>query len=125
MEYTLIYKTKEFASLMKKEALMDDDLIQACKELKQGLFDAALGNHLYKKRVPMGHKGKRAGYRTLIGTMLADDYFFLYAFAKNKQGNISLREQLALKKLALYDFKVIIIRCNSQTEQQKQRVGYK
>lgn len=100
MEYTLIYKTKEFVSLTKKESLSDDDLILACKEITEGLYEADLGGNVYKKRIAAGNKGKSAGYRTIIGAVIGDKYFFLYAFAKKAKANISVKEKLALKELA-------------------------
>lgn len=96
----MIYKTKEFASQIKKESLSNDDLIQACNEMDCGLFDADLGGGLYKKRISAGNKGKRGGYRTVIGAVIGDRYFFLYAFAKNDKANVSSKEKLALKELA-------------------------
>ncbi|WP_396589391.1 type II toxin-antitoxin system RelE/ParE family toxin [Bermanella sp. R86510] len=33
----------QFASLIKKENLSDEDLILACREMDQGLYDADLG----------------------------------------------------------------------------------
>jgi len=102
MEYTLIYKTKEFVSLTKKESLTDDDLIDACKEMAEGLYDADLGGNVYKKRIAAGtgSRGKSAGYRTIIGANIGDKYFFLYAFAKKAKANINAKEKLALKELA-------------------------
>ncbi len=76
MEYTIIYKTKDFVSRTKKESLSDIDLINACKEMSAGLYDADLGGNVYKKRVAMGSKGKRAGYRTIVGAVIGDKYFF-------------------------------------------------
>jgi len=96
----MIYKTKEFCSLTKKEQLSDADLVQACREMDQGLIDADLGGALYKKRVATGNKGKSSGFRTLIGAVIGEKYFFLYAFAKNKRSNISYQEQIALRELA-------------------------
>lgn len=100
VEYTLIYKTKAFSSLIKKEPISDPDLIVACREMGNGLFDANLGGCLYKKRVAVGHKGKSGGFRTIVGAVIGDRYFFLYAFAKNKRANISTKEKVALKELA-------------------------
>jgi len=100
MGYTLIYKTKEFISLMKKERLADSDLIRACKEMSQGLYDADLGGGLYKKRIASLSKGKQGGYRTIVGANVGDKYFFLYAFAKSSRANINSKEKLALKELA-------------------------
>lgn len=100
MEYTLIYKTKVFASLTKKEALSDNDLINACKEMSNGLFDADLGGNVYKKRIASDNKGKSGGFRTIVGAVIGDKYFFLYAFAKSDKANINSKEKLALKELA-------------------------
>ena len=68
--------------------------------MSAGLFDADLGGNVYKKRVAMGSKGRRAGYRTIVGAVIGDKYFFLYAFAKNARANINAKEKLALKELA-------------------------
>ena len=100
MEYTLIYKTKEFSSLTKKEHLTDDDLIIACREMNNGLYDADLGGNVYKKRIASGNKGKSGGYRTIIGAAIGSKYFFLYAFSKSAKANINAKEKLALKELA-------------------------
>lgn len=100
MEYTLIYKTRVFASLTKKETISDNDLITACLEMSKGLFDADLGGNLYKKRIASGNKGKSGGYRTIVGAVIGDRYFFLYAFAKSDRANINAKEKLALKELA-------------------------
>ena len=100
MEYTLIYKTKDFASSTKKESLSDKDLITACKEMSNGLYDADLGGNVYKKRIASKNKGKSGGYRTIIGAAIGDKYFFLYAFAKSSKANINSKEKLALKELA-------------------------
>ncbi|GAB3484655.1 type II toxin-antitoxin system RelE/ParE family toxin [Marinomonas epiphytica] len=96
----MIYKTKVFASLTKKEALSDNDLVNACKEMSNGLFDADLGGNVYKKRIASGNKGKSGGFRTIVGAVIGDKYFFLYAFAKSDRANINSKEKLALKELA-------------------------
>ncbi len=100
MGYTFIYKTKEFASLMKKEAMSDEDLSNACKEMSKGLIDADLGGNVYKKRIAYSNKEKRGGYRTIVGAVICKKYFFLYVFAKNKKTNIRSKEKVALKELA-------------------------
>lgn len=96
----MIYKTKDFCSLTKKIQLTDDDFVQACDEIMRGLVDADLGGGLYKKRIAIGNKGKSGGFRTLIGAVIGEKYFFLYAFAKSKQANISYQEKLVLRELA-------------------------
>ena len=96
----MIYKTKVFASLTKKEVLTDSDLIRVCQEMRDGLFDADLGGNVYKKRVALGSKGKSGGFRTIVGAIVGEKYFFLYVFAKSDRGNINAKEKLALKELA-------------------------
>ncbi|MDO6683009.1 MULTISPECIES: type II toxin-antitoxin system RelE/ParE family toxin [unclassified Oceanobacter] len=96
----MIYKTKGFVSSTKKESLSDDDLVLACREMTNGLYDADLGGNVYKKRISVGNKGKSGGYRTIVGAVMGDRYFFLYAFAKNARSNINTKEKLALKELA-------------------------
>jgi len=100
LEYTLIYKTKEFISLTKKEHIKDDDLVTACSEMNEGLHDADLGGNVYKKRIASKLRGKRSGYRVIIGANIGDKYFLLFAFAKNTKANINTKEKLALKELA-------------------------
>jgi len=96
----MIYKTKVFAALTKKDKISDEALITACKEMLQGLLDADLGGNLYKKRIAIGNRGKSGGLRTIIGAVIGNKYFFLYAFAKSDKTNINTKEQLALRELA-------------------------
>lgn len=96
----MIYKTKSFQTKFKKAGISDDDLVSACNEMERGLVDADLGDHLYKKRVAIPGKGKSGGYRTMIGAVIGDRYFFLYIFAKSDRSNVNKHEQMALKELA-------------------------
>lgn len=96
----MIYKTKVFQSIFKKSLIGDEQLKEACREMAKGLFEADLGNHLYKKRVAIPEQGKSGGYRTMVGAVIGNRYFFLYMFAKNDRANISHKEKLALKELA-------------------------
>jgi len=59
-----IYKHRVFAKWAKKEGLLDRALKEAIDEISSGLFDAALGAGLYKKRIARKGQGKRGGYRT-------------------------------------------------------------
>lgn len=96
----MIYKTRVFVSLIKKETITDKALINVCKEMAIGFYDADLGGNVYKKRIGAAGRGKSAGYRVIIGANIGEKYFFLYAFAKNARANINAREKLALKELA-------------------------
>lgn len=95
-----VFKTRQFARWAKKEGLSDCALRGAVEEIEEGLIDADLGQHLIKKRVPVGGRGKRGGLRVLIAYLLADRAFFVYGFAKNDRGNISSAELLILKGVA-------------------------
>ena len=54
----------------------------------EGLVDASLGGHLFKKRVAAPGRGKRGGLRTIIAYRAAGTAFYLYGFAKNEQTDI-------------------------------------
>ena len=68
--------------------------------MEQGLVDADLGGSVYKKRVLIQGRGKQGGARTLLAFRVEKRAFFLFGFTKNKQANISLKEEQALKLLA-------------------------
>lgn len=48
-----IFKTPVFAKWARQEKLTDGQLRQAVKEMEQGLIEADLGGHIYKKRVAL------------------------------------------------------------------------
>ncbi|WP_329601871.1 type II toxin-antitoxin system RelE/ParE family toxin [Sansalvadorimonas verongulae] len=80
--------------------LSDDTLLKAVHEMEQGLVDADLGGSVYKKRVPLPGKGKRGSVRTLLAFRMSDRAFCMFGFAKNRQANISPREERAIRLLA-------------------------
>jgi hypothetical protein len=41
----------------------------------------------------LGNNGKSGGYRTIIGAVIGDKYFFLDAFSKSARDNISIKEK--------------------------------
>ena len=96
-----IFKTRWFQRWAKKEGLADEVLLTAVREMEQGLVDADLGGSVYKKRVPIQGRGKRGGARTLLAFRMEERAFFLFGFTKNKQANISLKEEQAIKLLAI------------------------
>ncbi|MGL6004826.1 type II toxin-antitoxin system RelE/ParE family toxin [Aeromonas sobria] len=67
----------------RKCSIRDEQLVEA------GLIDGYIGDYLYKKRVAMPGQGKRGGYRTMLGAVIGNGYFFLYMFANNDTANIS------------------------------------
>ena len=68
--------------------------------MEQGLVDANLGSNVYKKRIAINGRGKRAGARTIIATRFKHVAFYMYGFSKNDRENISKKEFKALKILA-------------------------
>ena len=95
-----IFKTKFFSRWAHKEKITDTSLRVAIDEIENGLIDADLGGHIYKKRVPLKGKGKRSGARTILTYRSNDKTFFIFGFAKSAKENISKEELLALKRLA-------------------------
>jgi len=95
-----VFKSKWFKKWADKEGLTDESLKAAIKEMEDGLVDADLGGHVYKKRVPIEGQGKSGGLRTLLAFRMGNKAFFMYGFAKNEQDNISAKELKALKAMA-------------------------
>lgn len=85
---------------MGKADVTDTALIDAIQEMEQGLVDADLGGHLFKKRVALHGQGKRGGARTIVASKIQGRWFFLYGFLKNERDNISNIELKALQGLA-------------------------
>ncbi len=94
-----VLKTRRFAKWAKKEKLSDAALCEAVREMNQGLVDAKLGEHIYKKRVASRGRGKRGGLRTILAFRVDAKAFFIFGFAKNKLENISKEELGQLKIL--------------------------
>jgi hypothetical protein len=94
-----IFKIKHFDVWSRRIKLCDATLNQAIKELEQGLYEANLGGHLYKKRVALGGRGKSSGCRTIIAYKKDDRSIFIYGYTKNQKANVTLVELEALKKL--------------------------
>ena len=95
-----IFKTRQFDKWAAKEGISDDALASAVIEMEDGLIDADLGGHVFKKRVPLPGRGKSGGARTLLAYRFGDRAFFVFGFAKNERSNIDDKELKALKRLA-------------------------
>lgn len=92
--------TKKFGKWAKKKKLTSQDLTKSLTEVVDGMFEANLGGHIYKKRVARSGKGKSGGFRTIICFKQNDRAIYLHGFSKSSKGNISDRELQSLKKLA-------------------------
>ena len=95
-----IFKTRLFNRWAADEKVDDDVLCRAIEEVQQGLVDANLGGHVYKKRIAVQGRGKSGGVRTIIAYKIGDHAYFMYGFAKNKRANISEDELITFKKMA-------------------------
>jgi len=95
-----VFKYRAFHKWIKSEKLTDAALKNAVDEIERGLFEAYLGNHLYKKRIARKGSGKRSGYRTLL------------AFKKNDRDNISYKEEVICKKLSDFFMQVSEVEIN-------------
>jgi len=95
-----ILKNKSFSQWAKKLKLTDEILVSAVNEITSGLYEANLGGHIYKKRLPLGNKGKSGGARTIIAYKISDKAIFIYGFSKGEKSNISKKEEESLKELA-------------------------
>lgn len=95
-----IFKSKWFNKWAAKEGLPDKALMDAVKDLENGLNDGELGAHVYKKRAATQGQGKRGGYRTIVAFKVVDKAFFMFGFAKNQRDNIDTKELKALKLMA-------------------------
>lgn len=94
-----LFKTKTF-NRWSSVGVTDKVLCKAVSEMKQGLVDANLGGHIFKKRIAITGRGKRSGARTLVATRLQDRWFFVFGFNKNERDNISAAELKYLQQLA-------------------------
>ncbi len=92
-----IFKNKHFERWARRQGLSDALLKIAVAEIENGLFDAQLGGHLYKKRIATRGRGKRGSTRTILAFKKGHRSFFIYGFDKGKRANITEKEQEALK----------------------------
>ena len=95
-----IFKTIKFEAWAAEVSISDADLYEAIEEIENGLFEANLGSHLYKKRISISGKGKRGGARTILAFRKEDKAFFIYGYAKSKKSNLSEKELIAYKEAA-------------------------
>ena len=91
--------TKWFKKWSKKVKLTNHDLLEAIKNLEDGLSTTDIGSHLFKVRVKREHSGKSSGFRTIIIYQEDDKAIFLYGFGKNEKPNIEKAELQYFKKL--------------------------
>ena len=68
--------------------------------MEQGLYDANLGSHVYKKRVALRNRGKSHGARTIVATKFGHLWFFIFGFEKNQRSNTNNAELAHLQVIS-------------------------
>lgn len=95
-----IFKNILFDKWAEKIDIKDEMLKVAINEITNGLYDANLGGHLFKKRIGIKGRGKRSGVRTILAFKKDDKALFIYGFAKSNKSNINEAEEKLCKKTA-------------------------
>jgi hypothetical protein len=93
-------KNKYFTRWARKQGITDKMLWKAINEFEDGLFEANLGNHLFKKRLALPGKGKSSGTRTILFYQKDKKLIFCHGFEKNDQNNLTGFEIKFLNKLS-------------------------
>lgn len=93
-------ETKRFISWANKQGLGHHQLKQAALEVTQGIYEADLGGHLFKKRIAKGNRGKSGGVRTIVCLKKHQRIIFLHGFAKNERSNLTRQELKVFKEFA-------------------------
>ena len=92
--------TKQFAKWASKQKIPENELATALAEVQAGIFEANLGGHIYKKRIPFEGQGKSGGGRTIICYKKEDRAIFIHGFAKNEKENLSKKELHVFKEFS-------------------------
>lgn len=97
----MIYlRNKYFSRWAREQGIADDTLCKAIREFESGLFEANLGNHLFKKRIALAGRGKSSGTRTILFYQKGKKLIFCFGFNKNQQDNLSSLETKLLNRLS-------------------------
>jgi hypothetical protein len=107
-----VFKNKWFARFARREAISDESLHKAVKQLEAGSYDADLGAGVFKQRVARPGEGPSGGYRVILCFKLEERVFFVYGFAKSSRDNIAQDETKEFRKLA----KILFAMSNEQLE---------
>jgi len=94
------FKTKDLKKWARRERVTDVHLMQVYAEFIEGLYEADLGNGLFKKRIGLGNKGKSGGGRIILFYKIDDAVVFCMGYSKSEKDNITQEEKDHLKVLA-------------------------
>ena len=93
-------KNKYFVRWSREQGITDPVLCALIREFENGLFEANLGNHLFKKRIALTGKGKSGGGRTILFYQKGKKLILCFGFNKNQQDNLSALEIRLLHKMS-------------------------
>src|ERR1035438_4469675 len=96
-----VYKAKPFARFARKARITDADLWNAARLANEGLIDADLGGGVIKQRIARSGEGKSGGSRSIILFKKNDRAVFVYGFEKKDKTNITVKDLVAFRKLAV------------------------
>lgn len=94
------FVSKQFRRFANENAISEDSLCKAVREISTGLMHANLGGGVYKQRIARKGQGKSGGFRTIVFFKAHKVAFFILGFAKNAQDNLERDEIAGLKDLA-------------------------
>lgn len=86
---------------MRRECITNVMLLQAIRNLEDGLSTANLGSGLFKVRVARKGQGKSGGYRTLIVYRQGERAIVVYGFKKSDADNIADDELVLFRELSV------------------------
>lgn len=93
-------KNKYFDRWARGQGITDAALCTVIREFEKGLYEANLGNHLFKKRIALAGKGKSGGARTILFYQKGKKLILCLGFNKNQQDNLSVQENKLLSKMS-------------------------
>lgn len=80
-----VFKDLEFQDWAAEYGVNDNRLCTAASEIEAGLIDARLGGFLIKKRVAAEGRGKRGGYRTILGYREGSRLIFVHGEERERK----------------------------------------
>jgi len=111
-----IFKNKWFVRFARKEAISDESLHEAVRQIESGNYDADLGAGVFKQRIARPGEGLSGGYRVILCFKLEEWTFFVYGFAKSSRANVAQDETKEFRKLA----KILFAMTDEQLERMLQ-----
>lgn len=102
----------EFRKFAIRNDIDNETLRGAIRNAEDGSIAARLGKHLVKLRLPLKHRGKSGGFRSVVVYVEGNRALFIYGFPKNKKADLTPYEldayRVAAKTLAGIEFDALL-----------------